>query len=332
MEAQGEEGKHAFGTRIGPVKGVGPGERAEPPPPSPFHRAPVVGPPFPADLPGVPRPLPPPPRPSPVPTLPDPAPPPPPGSPDRDVALDAGVDTAPPPPPEGPAAWYAVRESEARQAEEALEARMRTIATWRLLAFLGLLAPLLALETSPLELRPVLVGIAALVAVAFVLLVLRHRKLRRRRDRETLRGVVSREGLARLERRWDGLPLLPLPAPPEGHPYAADLDVAGRASLAHLLGTPRTIPGRSRLREALLDPLAGDPEEARTLREARRASVEVLARRPELLERVQVAARSVERPGDPDGLARFRAWASGPGWSPPGGWGRGSSGPGSSPP
>jgi hypothetical protein len=222
-----------------------------------------------------------------------------------------------PPPPRG---WYDARAADAAAAVDRLEARMARLATFRLLAFVGLVAPLLALETTPRGAWPLLFGAAGLLGAAFVALVVVHRRARRRRDRASLRGTLAGEGLARLERRWDALPLPDLGAPPPAeHAYAGDLDVLGRGSLAHLLGTPRTDPGRARLRAALVEP--GDPRtpEARALREARRGAVAVLASHPERLEAVQLAARTVSRPSDPAGLAAFRSWATAPGWSTPAG-------------
>jgi hypothetical protein len=214
--------------------------------------------------------------------------------------------------PSSPRSWHESRRQEAGEELAGHEARMRKLATWRLLAFLGVVAPLLALETTPRGSWPILLGVALLLGVGFVALVLTHRRVRRLRDRAAHRVQLAREGLARMDRRWDGFPAPALAPAPAEHPWAADLDLLGRASLAHLLGTPRTLPGLDRLRAALLDPPA-DP----SVRVDRREAMARLAQEPALLEAVQVAARSVERPGDPEGLSRFLDWAEGPGWKTP---------------
>ena len=69
--------------------------------------------------------------------------------------------------------------------------------------------------------------------------------------------VVNVRGVAKLDRDWDALPAAP--APPdglEGHPYAVDLDLFGRASLFQWIG-PATTDVRCRhARQWLLHPAA----------------------------------------------------------------------------
>ncbi len=227
---------------------------------------------------------------------------------------------APPPgpdrPPE-PRGWYASRIRAAEEEVAALERRMSRLATFRLVCFLAAVAPLLALETTPRGWWPGLFALAGIFGSGFVALVVHHRRARRARDRAAVRVALGKEGLARLDRRWDALPHPRLdPPPPPEHPWAGDLDVLGRASLGHLLGTPRTVPGLERLRSLLLDP--PEPGDAGIVaRQLRRDAVDRLSRAPELLEQVQVAARSARRPGPRSELAAFRAWAAGPSWKPP---------------
>ncbi|TVP50328.1 MAG: hypothetical protein EA350_00710 [Gemmatimonadales bacterium] len=215
-----------------------------------------------------------------------------------------------------PRAWYEERIQGAAVAEEGLEGRLRRLATLRLLAFVGTAAPLLALETSPRGWWPALFAVAGLLLVAFVILVVRHRGIRQERDRMRIRRQVAEEGPARMDRSWEALPLVELDPAPPNHPSAGDLDVLGRASMAHLLGTPRTLPGLGALRSVLLDPHGGGRSEVdQTARRAdRRLAMDALSRHPELLESVQVAARAVRRKGDRAALEAFRAWAREPGW------------------
>src|SRR5207237_720366 len=80
---------------------------------------------------------------------------------------------------------------------------------------------------------------AAAALVAFAALVAWHGRLARRHRRADLRRRIAEEALLRLARDWDGLAACPggdAPVPGD-HPYAADLDVTGRASLLRLLDT-----------------------------------------------------------------------------------------------
>jgi hypothetical protein len=217
--------------------------------------------------------------------------------------------------PSSPRAWYQGRIERAVREEAALDRRLRRLATFRFLAFVGGVAPLLALETSPRSWWPALLALAGALALTFAFLVVRHRRSRRLLDRTRIRRTVAEEGPARMDRRWESLPQPELEPAPTDHPSAGDLDILGRASLAHLLGTPRTLPGRAALRDALLDPLRVDGDGGSPPhRAARRDAMELLAHHPELLEEVQVAARSISRRADPAALAAFRAWARGSAW------------------
>lgn len=106
----------------------------------------------------------------------------------------------------------------------------------------------------------------ALALVAVVALVAYHRQLRRERDRLVVLIRINEAAQARLLQAWDELPLPPSVEIPPGHPYANDLNVTGRASLAQRIGTPVTDPGWETLLRWLLGP-APIPE-ARSRQEA----------------------------------------------------------------
>ncbi len=93
---------------------------------------------------------------------------------------------------------------------------------------------------------------------AFVILVARHRASRRRLRRAEFMAVFNREGIARVERRWSGLPRASSPAALGNHDYADDLDLHGHASLLHLAGVCGTAPGWTTLESWLLTP--ADPD------------------------------------------------------------------------
>src|SRR4029079_5129309 len=69
---------------------------------------------------------------------------------------------------------------------------------------------------------------------------------RQRRNGELRR--INEEGLLRLVRDWDGLPIATFPEPGEGErAVPRDLNLFGRASLAQLLGTAHTPAGKNDL-------------------------------------------------------------------------------------
>lgn len=151
--------------------------------------------------------------------------------------------------------WVVYRERAERfgALRDALTARWERIAHARLAVFL--VATALA-AWGALDGRPWLVGAGSAFLVGFVALVVYHGHLDRQRRRFADLHTVNAEGLSRLARDWDALP----PQPPAAvavdtrHPYAADLDLFGRASLYHLLDTVSTRLGERTLRAWLLAP------------------------------------------------------------------------------
>lgn len=125
---------------------------------------------------------------------------------------------------------------------------------------------------------------------------------------EALRALNART-LARLERRWDDVPLPEgsWGAPAPDHPFADDLDLTGHGSVLHLTGETATAAGRARLLRWLADPAV--PEEG----ERRQEAVWELAGRLELRDRLVTGGRRARGP-DPDALERFLAWAEGDAW------------------
>ena len=127
--------------------------------------------------------------------------------------------------------------------------------------------------------------VAVLGVLLFVRLVVRHDRVERRRDAVATLAALNRDALARLARRWDDLP------PPwrsvlrDDHPYAADLDVFGHASLVQVLGPVRTPTGRRILSQWLLEPSDSDTAEIA----GRQDAVRELA--PQIEFRQQLSAR-----------------------------------------
>ncbi|HET7094005.1 MAG TPA: hypothetical protein VFI22_11015, partial [Thermomicrobiales bacterium] len=117
---------------------------------------------------------------------------------------------------------------------------------------------------------------------------------------------LNAEALARLARDWDALPPRERMRPPPGHPYAADLDIFGRASLMQLLDTTETESGAHTLAGWLLAPAA--PPIARRRQEA----VRDLAPRIDLRQEIAVSGRlAAGERRDPE---PFLEWAESAPW------------------
>ncbi|HVL23759.1 MAG TPA: hypothetical protein VM450_06720 [Thermomicrobiales bacterium] len=95
--------------------------------------------------------------------------------------------------------------------------------------------------------------LAGALAIGLVALIVVHTRLRARRDDLQRRISVNERALARLKQRWDDLPLPPDPAITRDHPYAWDLNIVGRASIAQRIGSPVTRYGWQALYRSLLE-------------------------------------------------------------------------------
>jgi hypothetical protein len=151
-------------------------------------------------------------------------------------------------------------------------------------------------------------GIAAAAAtLAFLSLVAVHRRVRRKERWFGELATVNEVALARLGRAWRALPASSPALPDHEHPFAADLDVLGDASLYRLCTTITTPPGAGTLREWLLAPAR--PQEVR----ARQEAVAELAADVDFRQRLNAQGRLSEPP-DPATLHRFQDWAEGKEW------------------
>jgi hypothetical protein len=147
--------------------------------------------------------------------------------------------------------------------------------------------------------------------LAFIALVIVHDRVVREERRAADLVRIQDEGLARLVRDWRSLPLSRLPEEIESAPLSRDLNLFGRASLFHLLGTAHTPPGRTALTGWLLAPAS--PEEIAR----RQAAVAELAPDLDLRQELEVRARPLAKVR-PDtepflGWAEDRPWL--PGWA-----------------
>ncbi len=143
--------------------------------------------------------------------------------------------------------------------------------------------------------------------VAFLAVLPYHDRViqKQRRQRELMR--INEEGLLRLARNWAALPLPSLPDPDDTErPIARDLNLFGRASVAHLLGTVHTPPGKTAFADWLLHP--APPEEIAR----RQKAVAELAPEIDLRQHLEVSARPMEKKaGD---VESFLRWAEGEPW------------------
>lgn len=169
-------------------------------------------------------------------------------------------------------ARYRARAS-AHAASRDVERRTSAVLSrWRLATFL----PAAALSIWGIAGgRPIGFLSAGVLFLAFGILVVRHARVDERAARLDALRVVNERAIARIERRWEDLPAAEAPADVtlEGHPYAIDLDLFGRASLFQWLGPAATSNGAVTLARWLLAP--APPAEI----EARQEAVEDLAPR-----------------------------------------------------
>lgn len=183
----------------------------------------------------------------------------------------------------------------------------RRVSIARLIVFLVLVAAVFWLGWPGLD-GGVPAGIVAgVAAIGFVGLVVWHERVEARVRWFDLLRTANHEAFARLERRWDDLPVPDHGAVPASHPYARDLNVVGRGSLLHLLGGVCTAHGRGVLERWLLAP--APPDEVR----ARQAAVEELAPMLDLRQELEVRGRLLGAV-TPARFARFLQWAESAPW------------------
>jgi len=212
---------------------------------------------------------------------------------------------------EAPAAVYAERHAGCLAEERRLAAVSLRLSIARGVTFACFLACLLlVLIAASRPLRLPLAGAGAALAVFAALALVHDRCLRRLRRAEELRRIAG-EGLARLDRDWERLPLPSEPPRDRSLPLARDLDLYGRASLFHLLGTAHTPAAKALLRDWLEGVAA--PAEVR----ARQAAVAELAELLDFRQLLELTVRGMEaggeRAGPPD-VEPFLRWAEGDPW------------------
>jgi hypothetical protein len=196
---------------------------------------------------------------------------------------------------------YTERVSRFAASRDAYASRWGAVANLRLLVFVVALA---CAGIGWWRGLPWLTWLGGGAGAAFIGLVAYHQQLGGLRRRFTVLHDLNAEGLLRLRRAWDDLPLRRAAPPDPPDPTAFDLDLLGGASLQHLLSTPQTPVGQATLQGWLLR-----PAEPATIRR-RQVAVAELALAIELRDEIALLGHLAA-----EGQAayeRFTAWAAGP--------------------
>ena len=143
----------------------------------------------------------------------------------------------------------------------------------------------------------------AVPAAAFLALAVWHDRVLQARDRAAAAIAFYEHGLARIEDTWAGLGSTGEAFHDERHPYEADLDLFGPASLFELLSIARTLAGEGTLAAWLKT--AADPGEVLERQEAVRELTPAL----DLREHLTGTTASFRRQVEP---ALLLAWAVAP--------------------
>ena len=198
---------------------------------------------------------------------------------------------------------YAQREAEASKSADALRARFDTLANSRMGVALVAVG---VLYLAVLGARMPLIAVALTLFVIFMVLIVKHARVRHQEIWYRELAQVALEAGHRRLRRWEEFSN-PDPEPPPDHPYADDLDVFGHASLHVLLGTTSTRPGADMLTDWLLAPAS--PEIVGRRQDAVRELAPAIDFRDELQALGRIAG-SVE----PEQLRLLLEWAESPAW------------------
>ncbi len=205
------------------------------------------------------------------------------------------------------AADYALRGAGFAATERARRHEAERVSQLRLLAFAVAVGSAIALAGGWGS-RTWLTATLVVAVVAYVVAAARHTKRRRLASWAGVRRVVCEQGALRVTRDWNALASQLDDAAPRDHPYGADLDVTGHASLARLLDVTSAGPGRRTLMSWLLD---GVPpvSELRARHEAVRALAPAVEWRETLTAHAWTAG--VARRSDVD---QFLTWAERAPW------------------
>jgi hypothetical protein len=177
----------------------------------------------------------------------------------------------------------------------------RRLSWARLAVFLAATAILLSAFPGPTPHLATRLAVAGTGFLAFAGLVHWHSRVEARERWFAMLARLNREASARVARDWSGLSPIEVDLPPADHPFAADLDLFGHASLIQLLGSVATEPGRRTLVGWLTAPAP-----PATVRQRQAAVAELAALR---LEREEFAALGRLVEPERDALDGLLDWA-----------------------
>jgi hypothetical protein len=145
----------------------------------------------------------------------------------------------------------------------------------------------------------------AIPIVAFVILIVAHDRLIRRRRRAEAAAKFCERGIERVSGTWQGRGFDGRNFATEHHPFAADLDIFGKGSLYELLCIATTAAGRATLARWLLHPGSVNAAEVHE----RQNAVNELRDRIELREELFITATDIASEVEE---ARLDDWSIGP--------------------
>ena len=178
-----------------------------------------------------------------------------------------------------PHAIYDERLAKCRAEGASLRAKERAVSVARILFFIA------AVLVAVLHFSSWI----AIPIVAFVILVVAHDHLIRRRRRADAAAKFCERGIERVSGTWQGRGFDGDKFATEHHPFAADLDVFGKGSLYELLCIATTAAGRATLARWLLNPGGVNAAEVHE----RQNAVNELRDRIELREELFITATDV---------------------------------------
>ncbi len=190
---------------------------------------------------------------------------------------------------------YAARRDRRQSEEFLLNRQSIKIGNWRLsLAGLAILLAWLAFGRQSLP-----SSILFVPAVAFIVLVIWHQNIIRRRTFAAHAAAYYRTALARVQDNWMGVGSTGEQFRDPNHVYADDLDVFGKGSLFELISCARTGPGERTLADWLLGPT--------TITEAiaRQDAVRELAPQLDLREDFALLGEEVQSSIHPEKVAKW---------------------------
>lgn len=198
-------------------------------------------------------------------------------------------------------------EGKARRGREAAaeEGRSLVVGNARLVVVAAFFAIVGAIVWVPLP--TVAWGGVGACVVAFAALVILHARTERRKDRANAALRFHERGLSRIDGKWTDLPATGERFRADGHPYAGDLDVFGRASLFQRIDATETRFGEERL-AALLSSDGAGPGWPDDVRERQRAVADLA---PRVAFREQLSALGALLSSEKPDPAPFLKWAEG---------------------